>query len=318
MKDIKVLGHPFSFGQPHKGVALAPDTLRIMGLLEELKQIAPVKDLGDLDFSLCHKQLPLESIKNAAQNSLANELISTCIESENLEESFLLNMGGDHGMGLGTVHGALMKNAETVVIWADAHGDVNTPGSSSSKNFHGMPLSFLMRIAHDPELFPWFRRTLLPEKLIMVGPRDLDPREKEIIEDFRIQYLSSNEMNKFGTRHLLKKALAHVDPEGEFPIHLSFDVDLFDSEDIISTGTRVNSGPFMPEIFNLGRTLGETGRLRSMDLVELNPGLGYESDMIKTFKLAMEFTVYTIRHALEDQIHSGIFTQDHLAEGASW
>lgn len=209
-------------------------------------------------------------------------------------------------MGLGTVHGMLMQNPETVVIWADAHGDVNTPTSSASKNFHGMPLSFLMNISNDPVLFPWIKRSLPPERLILVGPRDLDPVEKEIIEDLRIQYLSSEEMNKFGTRHLLKRALEKVDPNGDFPIHLSFDVDLFDSRDIISTGTRVGCGPYMPEIFNLGRTLAETGRLRSMDLVELNPKLGYETEMLRTFKLALNFTQYTIRNTFERQFRSGI------------
>jgi arginase len=310
MKEIKVMGHPFSFGQPHRGVEEAPFMLRSLGLLNDLENISTTLDLGDLDFSLCQKQLPLEIIKKSAQNSLANEFISGCIESEDLTHSFLLNLGGDHGMGLGTVHGMLMQNPNTVVVWADAHGDVNSPASSSSKNFHGMPLSFLMKISKDPVLFPWIKRFLLPERLIMVGPRDLDPVEKEIIEDLRIQYLSSEEMNKFGTRHLLKKALKKVDPLGEFPLHLSFDVDLFDSQDIISTGTRVSSGPYMPEIFNLGRTLAETGRLRSMDLVELNPKLGFETEMLRTFKLAMDFTQYTIRHSFERQFRSGFIQSE--------
>ncbi len=298
MKNIKVLGCPFSFGQPHKGVEKTPPMLRELKLLEHLNQIASVIDLGDLDFSLCQKYSPFESIKNSVQNSLANELLSSCIESEDLSASFLLNLGGDHGMGLGSVHGLLTKNPDTVVVWADAHGDMNTPECSPTGNFHGMPLAFLMQIARDPILFPWIKRTLLPSKLIMVGPRDLDPVEKNIIEDLQIVYFSSEEMNKFGARHLLKKALNQVDPEGRCPIHLSFDVDLFDSMDIISTGTRVESGPYMPEIFSLGKILGSTGRLRSMDLVELNPGLGMENEMLRTFYLAIEFTGFVIRHAM--------------------
>jgi arginase len=298
MKTIKVLGCPFSFGQPHFGVEKTPELLRELKLLDQLNAIAPVIDLGDLDFSLCHKFLPLETIKKSAQNSLANELISSCIEGEDLTQSFLLNLGGDHGMGLGTVHGLLAQNPDTVVVWADAHGDVNTPESSPSGNFHGMPLSFLMKVARDPVLFPWIKRTLLPSRLIMVGPRDLDQAERDIIEDLKISYFSSEEMNEFGARHLLKKALLEVDPEGRCPIHLSFDVDLFDSMDVISTGTRVESGPYMPEIFNLGKILGATGRLRSMDLVELNPKLGYDSDMRKTFLLAMEFTTFVVKHAM--------------------
>lgn len=314
MKEIKLLGCPFSFGQPHKGVEKTPGILRLMGIFETLSTVAPVDDLGDLDFSLCQKQWPLETIKHAGKNSLANELISNCIESEDLSDSFLLNLGGDHGMGLGSVHGMLTKNPDTIVVWADAHGDVNTPASSVTKNFHGMPLAFLLKIAQDSEVFPWIKKTLLPQKLIMVGPRDLDPKEKEIIEDLEIAYFSSFEMNKFGARHLMKKALQQIDPQGTAPIHLSFDVDLFDAQDIVATGTRVMEGPYMAEIFNLGKTLGETGRLRSMDLVELNPGLGFEADVQKTFQLAIKFCQYTIKHAFEAQLSDdySIGIQDHF------
>ena len=137
---------PYHFGQPHEGVKDAATVLRSLGLVDGLRDISKVIDLGNLDFSLC-KNGPLpSSIKNEKKNAMANELISNCIASENLKDSFLLNIGGDHGMALGTIHGILSHRPNTIVVWADAHGDINTPSSSQSGNFHGMPLSFLLGI----------------------------------------------------------------------------------------------------------------------------------------------------------------------------
>ncbi len=291
MKGIKILGIPFKAGQPHAGVAEAPEALRAKSLIPLLRQLSPgVEDLGDLDFSLCgeHEE---GQIKNERASALGNALISESIQSENLGQSFLLNIGGDHGMALGTIHGLLHHHPDLIVVWADAHGDINTPGSSQSGNFHGMPLSFLLKGNQGREEFSWLRKQLRPERLIFMGPRDLDPAEKEIIRELGIQWYSSDDINSFGTEALLSRALKIADPDGTAPIHLSFDIDVFDPQDVIATGTRVPQGPEKNEMMKLGRLLGETGRLRSMDLVEVNPDFSHETNACETIDLAMQFTL---------------------------
>lgn len=296
MNQIKVLGCPYSFGQKHQGVAHSPRYLRDFGLLSELKMLSQVEDLGDIDFSLCQGRIKDHIIKEAHVNSLANELISCAIENENLSRSFLLNLGGDHGMALGSVHGVLSHYPDAVVVWADAHGDINTPASSPSGNFHGMPLAFILGLVSNEKIFPWIKRFLSPQKLILIGPRDLDPSEKDIIKELSIQYYSSEVLNAEGSPYLLKKALKLADPTGTCPIHLSFDVDVFDQQDLFSTGTRVFCGPRIPEIFNIGKALAQTGRLRSMDLVELNQNLGNQFEIRQSFFLAMKFITFTLKH----------------------
>lgn len=292
MRDIKFLGVPFNAGQPHAGVDRAPDTFRDLGFFRKLP--VTVEDLGDLDFSLCGEKSE-GIIRNEKLCGLGNALISESIESENLSKSFLLNVGGDHGLALGTIHGLLSHYPDLVVVWADAHGDINTPHSSSTGNFHGMPLSFLMHGSQGREHFTWLRRRLPAGRLIYMGPRDLDPAEQRIIEELGIQWYSSDDINEFGVEVLLRHALKIADPTGTAPIHLSFDVDVFDAHDVVATGTRVAEGPCKNEMMKLGRLLGETGRLRSMDLVEVNPDFSHEKKTCETLELAMRFTLSVMR-----------------------
>lgn len=292
MKQIKLLGIPFSAGQPLSGVDQAPEIFR-----KELSSSHEIVDLGDLDFSLCGER-STGIIKNERICGLGNALISEAIASENLKDSFLLNIGGDHGIALGTIHGLLHHHPDLVVVWVDAHGDINTPHSSTSGNFHGMPLSFLINGCQGREDFAWLRKRLAPERLIYMGPRDLDQEEKSIIEESGIQYYSSEDINNYGVEVLLKHALRVADPIGKSRIHLSFDVDVFDETDVAATGTRVKDGPRKSEILKLASLLGDTGRLQSMDLVEVNPELGSTEKMKETIDLALEFTHSALSHLL--------------------
>lgn len=289
MNKVKILGIPFSYGQRHPGVKHALAALKAAGLISRLETFTRVEEIGEVDFSLCEQGKSSGPILNQHASAMGCELISECIERENTRDSFLLNIGGDHGLGLGTVHAQLEKNPETIVVWADAHGDINSPEASMTGNFHGMPLHLLLHGSEGREGFGWIKRKLNPRKLIFFGPRDLDPWEKKVINEFQITYFSSEEINRVGAETLMTQALKKLDPEGIFPIHLSLDVDLFDAEDVAATGTRVVGGPNVKEIFTLGNLLGRTGRLSSMDLVEINPELGSQEDSTQTLGLALDF-----------------------------
>lgn len=295
MRNIQVLGVPFDFGQPLSGVKNAYRELEDNGLFDLLDNFGIVKRLGEMNFN--HRNINSSEglIKHSSKASFASKLISHKIENLNLQDDLLINIGGDHGMSLGTIHGVLCERPESVVVWVDAHGDINTPETSQSGNFHGMPLSFLLNIASHPD-FEWMTRFLKTERLILIGPRDLDPGEKDIIEKYSIQYYSSSDLSRIGAKEVLEMALHRADPAGTRPIHLSFDVDVFDAADFTATGTRVHSGPRLEDIFLLGGLLGETGRLMSMDLVEFNPDLEQGNASVT---LILDFLKVTLDHTLE-------------------
>lgn len=294
MEQIKILGVPFDFGQERSGVKYAADYFRIKGLVNELTKISVVKDLGNLSLPEKKSRLLKDKIYNLHESSEGNRKISNKIESLDLQDDFLLNIGGDHGMSLGTIHGILKHRPDSIVIWADAHGDINTPETSPSGNFHGMPLAFLTGMATHPD-FEWIKNKLQPNKLILIGPRDLDEGERDLIEKYKVQYFSSEELNRMGAKEVLEMALHRADPHGNAPIHLSFDVDIFDGEDIFSTGTIVADGPKLEEVFLLGGLIAETGRMKSMDLVEFNPLIGTAEEVEASGELIMDFLKTTLR-----------------------
>ena len=104
-----------------------------------------------------------------------------------------------------------------------------------------------------------------------------------------------------GTKAILSEALKKADPSSTAPIHLSFDVDVFDRQDAPATGTPVENGPQLGELFKLGSELATTGRLKSMDVVELNPQIGNKEQILKTFFMTMEFVENTLKKAVIPQ-----------------
>lgn len=286
MKQVKVLGIPFSHGQKHKGVALAPEILRDEALISKISSWIPCSDEGDIFLPLKDKDC-----------STSNFIISQKIKALDLRDSFLLNIGGDHGMALGTIHGILEQRPDTIVVWADAHGDINTPHSSLTGNFHGMPLAYLIGLVEKDKNFSWIKNYLDPKKLIYFGPRDLDEEEKKIISRLNITYFSSQEINQKGAFNLLETALREIDPYGLCPIHLSFDVDILDPAEISATGTRVEEGPRLEEVQTMLIYLAQTQRLNSMDVVELNPELGSVLERKQSVSLVLELILLTLRHS---------------------
>ena len=225
------------------------------------------------------------------------------IKDIDLKDGFLLHIGGDHGVGLGSVCGILEHNPNTIVIWADAHADINHPVSSPSGHFHGMPLAFLTGIAKNQD-FSWIKNYLPFENLILLGPRDLDPFEKELIHQCGINYISPFEVANEGIHHSIQRCLNKVDPYGLKSIHLSIAVDLIDPKAFSSTGTPVYGGPNEFEIIELGKIIAKTGRLKSLDIVEFNPELG---DLENSIDVLYHFIHSTVSEAIRYQnVHQQI------------
>jgi len=196
---------------------------------------------------------------------------------------------------------------ELVVFWIDAHADTNTPVLSTSGSIHGCPVSLLANINTDDwegvrEHFSWFGDKLerfkritstdnffvMPQNIVYIGLRDVDPAEDIIIEEHSILAYRMNEIDSRGGDlvSIVREALAKVDPEGTRPIHCSFDIDSLDPEFAASTGTPVPGGLTLQQGVDIMMTLKQTGRLFSMDLVEVNTLLGTEEQVLQTLDAA--------------------------------
>jgi arginase len=198
-----------------------------------------------------------------------------------------INWGGDHGCALATVAAFCSLFSNGHVVWIDAHADLNTPESSPTGNFHGMPLSVLLGIGNRPSgLFAEFWGVLNPKKLIYVGLRDLDPYEKYLIKSYGICTYLKADIDKHGLDNAI---LSIRDQVSHRPLHISFDIDSIDPSAAPSTGVPSPLGFSIDEMHRLANGLFFDQQLKSMDVVEVNPMIGTYVDVFKTYQIAFKF-----------------------------
>lgn len=227
--------------------------------------------------------------KNCAQVGSVCESIYHQIAKEAASDNFLLILGGDHCIPIGTLPGILTSRTNTGVVWVDAHADINTPSSSPSGNMHGMPLAFLLGLVpevHSLPSFKWFPKTtqLSPQDVVYIGLRDLDPSEKLAIKKLGIRAYTMYEIDRLGIGKVMEEVQDFMSKKD---IHLSYDIDALDPFFAPHTGTAVRGGLTFREGTYICEALYATGRLKSMELVEVNPSLHQQVDSKVTIDVAM-------------------------------
>jgi len=286
---VGIWGACFDQGQPHEGVGEAPHALREGGLVTRLSdEGCSVIDHGDVRVERGADQSPATRQKEVARfGEIAHNMVKKIVG----EGQIAVTLGGDHSIALGTVAGHLACDPDCVVIWVDAHADINTLSSSESGNMHGMPLSFNIRELQEefphPHTMSWLTPQLPPSQLVYVGLRDVDDAEKEILEDLNIKAFYMTDVDSRGIIEVVEEALKAVDPDGRRNIHLSFDIDALDPLDAPATGTAVRGGLTLDEGLTLCDMVHRTGMLKAVDMVEVNPSLATnKADAEKTINAA--------------------------------
>jgi arginase len=186
-------------------------------------------------------------------------------------------LGGDHSVAAGSVAASAARARQLGVplglIWVDAHGDMNTPASSTSGNVHGMPLSAIL--GHEPaELARLCAASPMvpPERTVLIGIRNLDVREKEIVKASGVHVFTMKDVDRLGIAAVADRALS-IAGAGQARVHVSFDVDACDPLVAPGVGTPVRGGLDYREAHTLMELVAESRQLAALDLVEVNPVL---------------------------------------------
>lgn len=189
-------------------------------------------------------------------------------QTNKLIESPKINIGGDHSMAIGSVSSSIIKYPNLKLIWIDAHADINTYETSETKNYHGMPLSFLTNLDKYHE-FNFIKNTIPLQNILYIGIRDLDSYEKYIIKKHNMNVLTVSDI-RYSLQDSLKKITNFINRN---PIHISLDVDSMDPSVLPCTGTPVYNGFYLNEIINIIHTLKKEN-IVNIDFTELNLVLG--------------------------------------------
>lgn len=309
-----IVGSGYWGGQPVPGVEGGPDAIRQTGMAQRVAKLGwKVADGGNLAFARINddpvcKNTGVRNPRNVggACRQLHEHLLPFAKRNQ-----FCLTLGGDHSLAMGSVSAMAQGWDDLKVLWVDAHADINTPAISPSGNLHGMPLAFLLGLVDTSTVagFEWLKPCLKPENIVFVGLRDVDPLEKRVLRELKIRAFSMTEVDKFGIGEVMARALDHLTPFRDCPVHCSFDIDSIDPATAPSTGTRVRGGLTYREGNYIVEELAASGCLVSMDMVEVNTAIGDVRDVVQTATVASEI--------ITSALGASVLVGDHHFDPAS-
>jgi arginase len=274
--QIALLGAPMDLGAGRRGVDMGPSAIRCAGLGRQLEMLGhQVTDLGNVALDepeTMDSGDPTLKYLDPIQHSVT-ELARRVAAVPN--DAVVVTLGGDHSISLGSVTGAVQKYGRMGILWVDAHGDFNTTQTSPSGNIHGMVLAALAGVG-DPRVtgIGGFSPKLLPAHIVILGARSLDPGERELLHELGVHVFTMYDIDRYGLPDVAEEAIS-IACAPDLPLHISFDIDVVDPRDAPGVGTPVPGGMTFRDAHLVMEMIAETGQMRSLDMVEVNPILDH-------------------------------------------
>jgi arginase len=286
---IALIGAPTDIGAGHRGAVMGPEALRVAGIADALSaRGVTVEDRGNLTGPMNPWLPPLNGYRHLPQVVEWNEAAMRAVEAELDAGNLPVLMGGDHCLGLGSIT-AVARWCRRVgkklrVIWLDAHADFNTSDVTPSGNIHGMPVACLCglgpkELTHLGGSAP----AITPDVVRQIGIRSVDAGEKKLVKEYGLDIYDMRYIDEVGMKRAMDEALAGIDADTH--VHVSFDVDFLDPGIAPGVGTTVPGGPNYREAQLVMEMIADTGRMGSLDIVELNPAFDEHN---KTAQLAVD------------------------------
>ena len=269
MKQIHLLGIPMDLGQSRRGVDMGPSALRYAGLQPQLEQLGHVVlDAGNLT-------VPGPEQSDAAAGDMRLQAVTRVCQAVYDwgqacgDDVFTLHLGGDHSISIGSVKAAASRHDNLGVIWVDAHADFNTPETSPSGNIHGMPVAVLTGLGANSLVEIGDSITIPAGNIVQIGIRSVDDVERTAVNASGIHIFTMPMIDAQGMAAVARLALAKLNHCSH--IHISLDLDSLAPTEAPGVGTPVRGGLTYREAHLLMEMLGNSGRVCSADIVEVNP-----------------------------------------------
>lgn len=302
---IALLGVPIDIGAAQRGTLMGPAALRTAGLVGVLEGLGiAVEDHGDLapDRSPRH-DTPPPNARNYRDIQSWIGPISARAHAIAHNGAIPIFMGGDHSLSMGSVNGVARhwreQGRELFVLWVDAHADYNTPATTPSGNMHGMSSAFLCgEPGLDTLLGAEPRVSIAPEDLDLFGIRSIDTIEKAVVRERGVRVADMRKIDEFGVSVLIRDIVDRVKARNGV-LHVSFDVDFLDPSVAPGCGTMVPGGASYREAHLVMELLHDSGLVRSLDVVELNPFLDERG---RTARVAVELIASLFGQQIVDRI----------------
>jgi len=277
VRTAALIGAPTDVGAGTRGASMGPEALRVAGIAQALsRQGFEVLDTGNLAGPPNPCRPPRGGHRHLPEVVQWNRLVYEAVEAQLQAQRLPVLLGGDHCLGIGSV-GAVARHCRAHgrplrVFWLDAHTDFNTAALTPSGNAHGMPVACLC--GFGPEELVRLggpQAALRTDELRMIGVRSVDAGERRFVHEQGLDVYDMRAIDEQGMRAVMEAALVGLPADAH--VHVSFDVDFLDPEIAPGVGTAVRGGPTWREAQLCMEMLADTGRVGSVDIVELNPAL---------------------------------------------
>jgi len=288
-QDISLIGAPTDIGAGARGASMGPEALRVAGILPTLESHGlTVVDRGNLVGPANPWLPPADGYRHLEQVVKWNRAVHEAVYLELKLGRLPILLGGDHCLGIGSISAVARhcrENGKKLrVLWLDAHADFNTSTLTPSGNIHGMPVACLCGLGPQALIeIGGAVPALNPKSIRQIGIRSVDAGEKRLVHEQGLEVFDMRYIDEMGMRHTMELALATLDANTH--LHVSFDVDFLDPEIAPGVGTTVPGGPTYREAQLCMEMIADTGKLASLDVMELNPALDVRN---KTAELAVD------------------------------
>ncbi len=289
MTQLELIGAPTDIGASVRGAGMGPDALRVADIAGTLARMGfEVVDTGNLHGPATPWADPTNGLRHLDGVIAWNRAVYDAVDQALGAGRLPILLGGDHSLGVGSISAVAWhvraRRQKLRVLWLDAHADVNTETTSPSGNIHGMPVACLL--GHGPAaLTGWSGEpaALAPDAIRFIGIRSVDADEKAAIRELGLHVFDMRHIDENGMRTTMTEALQDIDDDTH--LHVSFDLDCLDPDYAPGVGTGVRGGPTWREMQLCMEMIADTGRLGSLDVVELNPALDVRN---RTAEVAVE------------------------------
>ena len=290
LAPVALIGAPTDIGAGQRGASMGPEALRVAGLDKSLRRLGrTVLDRGNLSGPINPEAPRAGDYRHLAEVQIWCRSVHDAVYASLQAGEFPILMGGDHSLAVGSIAAVSRHCAEhgtrLAILWLDAHSDFNVAQSSPTGNLHGMPVSILC--GHGPPELLSVGHTVPivgADRIVQVGIRSVDEIEKRLVVDSGLVVYDMRRIDELRMRTVMEQALQYVGAAGTH-LHVSFDVDFLDPAIAPGVPTTVPGGPTYREAQLAMEMIHDSGLLRSLDIMELNPALDAGN---QTAELAVE------------------------------
>ena len=274
---IRLIGAPTDVGAGTRGASMGPEAFRVAGMQPVLESHGlKVTDHGNLSGPANPWQAPVSGYRHLSEVAAWNQAVHEAVHAALSEGDMPVLLGGDHCLAIGSISAVARHCRQTGktlrVLWLDAHTDFNTDALTPTGNTHGMPVAVLC--GHGPAELTGIggvSPALQPSAIRQIGIRSVDAGEKRFVQQAGLEVFDMRYIDEMGMKRTMEAALAGVDDHTH--LHVSFDVDFLDASFAPGVGTAVKGGPTYREAQLCMEMIADTGRMASLDVMELNPAL---------------------------------------------